>query len=135
MDTVHELSRFDFESDYDIPTENFLEIWPCPETEQEAYRWLDHVRMRLGDALGLRNLWAWRYLSKRKNPEILTDSTLEERAERMQDATVSISATEQLVRDAVQDFEDAGFSLADYHKQSTLRLYATKQVFDSQHTY
>jgi hypothetical protein len=129
------LSRFDFASDFDIPAENFLEIWPCPESEPEAYGWLDHVRMRLGDALGLRNLWAWRYFSKRENPEILTDSTLEERAQQIQDAMASISETEQLVRDAIQDFEDAGFSLAEYHKQSTLRLYATKQVFDSGHTY
>jgi hypothetical protein len=133
--SVHNLRRFSFESDYNIPAEDFLEIWPCPQSEQEAYLWLDHVRTRLGDSLSLRNSWTKRYHSKLRDPEARTDSTLEERAQMMQAAMDSISECEQLVRDAVQDFEDAGYSLADYHKQSTLRLYSTNQVFDSQHTY
>jgi hypothetical protein len=130
-----EFSRFDFESDFDIPAAIFSEVWPCPQTEEEAYEWLDHARTRLGESLILRNRWTDLYSSKRKNSEVRTDTTLQERSQHMTNAMESVSENEQLVLDCISEFEAAGFSLADYYTQSSLRLFSTQQVFDNHHCY
>jgi hypothetical protein len=129
------LSRVDFESDWDIPVESFLEAWPCPEDQNEAYRWMDHVRLRLGDALCSRNHWAECRSELLKNPKAhseLTPSELDERIARMTEAS---SLCEQLVRDSLEQFEASGSSIDQYHAASTLRLYSSRQVFDAGHTY
>jgi len=135
METTFELSRFDFESLWEIPTDIFLEVYPCPEDQTEAFRWLEHIRYRQGDALSSRSFWHKHLVEQIREPGAREELTVPELNERLAEAQETCSESEQLVRDAVQDFEDNGFSMADYHQESTLRLYATNQVFDGEHTY